>query len=1213
MEDNEASLIEDLAVHILSILEKTSLSSGIQGLHSDEDVQPKKKTRKDGDEADTVEETTSASDASAMLRNSSERAFKGIPSNGLEHTVCIYCADTLQYSFASHLSVGFHRKGISASVNCNGTLDVIEEASASVVVISKTYLSSPSCLDKLVKVLQLVQLVVPVFYGISPSDVAVEKEQESADRVKDWSSALQELRELPGTHSREESSECELVEEIVKDGLYRLLDEHFGKILKEIPRVCSSITRPSLPGEKISKKRTLVGKELSEMETTLLNFRLRAPYKIHDLFKSSYESLNDNEKDIFLDIACFFKGEDVDYVMQLLEECGLFPHVGIDVLVEKCLVTISENRVEMHRIIQDFGREIINGETVQIERRRRLWEPWTVKFLLEDDKLEANEYPKPTCKRALGTEDIEGIFLDTSNLLFDVKPTAFENMLNLRFLKIYCSSHVNHCELCLPRGLESLPYELRLLHWENYPLHSLPQDFEPSHLVELNMSYSQLQMLWGGTKNLDMLKMVRLCHSQQLTEIGDICKAQNIELIDLKGCIKLQSFPATDHLQHLRVVNLSGCREIKSFSEVSPNIEELDLQGTSIRELPISIGNATSLRNLEEISCITNSTSLISMDLDEDNSLPVVTISDNSGSRCIEVRRAKRGKLYVLRGEQNDEHHVSFTFILRDENEITLSSCFPFYQESDNASKVSREVVELLESTDLDVTFLAELIDILLVNLIPTWKTDVTVDHLIPWQSPLNPNSRSQQNEAKTQKDWTWSRSPPPPPQQPPSPASTTTTRSHENSSTLHMLIPNPSHYQVYANAMSMHQLPHQHNQQPTWQSPSSSDHHHNSQTEIGTVHVENSGKGLSLSRSSSLQAAEKAEEYRNIYYGSNSSNAPSHHQYNQLKTPFADFSQHHQLPNQFRSSPAASTSSIGATNILRNSRYTKAAQELWEEVCSVGREFTKKAKTRNSLNPNTSGGSGGGGGSPSSARAIKDHPPLSASDRIEHQRRKVKLLSMLDEVYRRYNDYCEHLQVVVNSLDIVMGPGAALPYTALAQKSMSRHFRCLKDAVAAQLRQSCELLDKDGAGISSSGLTKGETPRLRLVEQSLRLQRAFNQMGTMEQEAWRPQRGLHERSVSILRAWLFEHFLHPYPSDADKHLLARQTGLSRNQVSNWFINARVRLWKPMVEEMYQSAADADTAVETGQGLGSPDIDAYENDPSSLLLPASSYSKAASV
>ncbi|CAH9129738.1 unnamed protein product, partial [Cuscuta epithymum] len=33
--------------------------------------------------------------------------------------------------------------------------------------------------------------------------------------------------------------------------------------------------------------------------------------------------------------------------------------------------------------------------------------------------------------------------------------------------------------------------------------------------------------------------------------------------------------------------------------------------------------------------------------------------------------------------------------------------------------------------------------------------------------------------------------------------------------------------------------------------------------------------------------------------------------------------------------------------------------------------------------------------------------------------------------------------------------------------------------------------------------------------------------------------------------------------------MLAKQTGLSRNQVSNWFINARVRLWKPMVEEIH--------------------------------------------
>lgn len=147
--------------------------------------------------------------------------------------------------------------------------------------------------------------------------------------------------------------------------------------------------------------RELKGKNLSEMETTFLNLKLRTPHEIQNLFKISYEKLDDNEKNIFLDIACFFKGENVGYVMQLLEGCGFFPHVGIDVLVENFLVTISENRVKMHSIIQDFGREIINGETRQIERRRRLWESSSIKFLLEDEEFNANGDPQAAYTRAL--------------------------------------------------------------------------------------------------------------------------------------------------------------------------------------------------------------------------------------------------------------------------------------------------------------------------------------------------------------------------------------------------------------------------------------------------------------------------------------------------------------------------------------------------------------------------------------------------------------------------------------------------------------------------------------------------------------------------------------------------------------------------------------------------------------------------------------------
>ncbi|VAH94664.1 unnamed protein product [Triticum turgidum subsp. durum] len=268
-------------------------------------------------------------------------------------------------------------------------------------------------------------------------------------------------------------------------------------------------------------------------------------------------------------------------------------------------------------------------------------------------------------------------------------------------------------------------------------------------------------------------------------------------------------------------------------------------------------------------------------------------------------------------------------------------------------------------------------------------------------------------------------------------------------------------------------------------------------------------GQGLSLSLSPSLQQLEMAKQAEELRVRDGVLYFNRQQQQQQLHVGYG---------------PA------GVAGVLRNSKYTRAAQELLDEFCSVGRGQTIKGGGRgaggSSSNPNASkGGPSSSGAAQSPSSASKEPPQLSPADRFEQQRKKAKLISMLDEVDRRYNHYCDQMQMVVNFFDSVMGFGAATPYTALAQKAMSRHFRCLKDAIAAQLRHTCELLGEKDAG-TSSGLTKGETPRLRAIDQSLRQQRAFHHMGMMEQEAWRPQRGLPERSVSILRSWLFEHFL---------------------------------------------------------------------------------------
>ncbi|XLR43972.1 hypothetical protein S83_028632 [Arachis hypogaea] len=118
----------------------------------------------------------------------------------------------------------------------------------------------------------------------------------------------------------------------------------------------------------------LHSKSKTEWRSALKKLEKTPDPEIQNILILSYDGLDEEAKQIFLDIPCFFKRELVEYVVNLLDSYGLYAAIGMRSLLDRALIAIYHNCVRMHDLIQELGWDIVCQQSSgNPENRSHLW------------------------------------------------------------------------------------------------------------------------------------------------------------------------------------------------------------------------------------------------------------------------------------------------------------------------------------------------------------------------------------------------------------------------------------------------------------------------------------------------------------------------------------------------------------------------------------------------------------------------------------------------------------------------------------------------------------------------------------------------------------------------------------------------------------------------------------------------------------------------
>ncbi|XP_006385250.3 disease resistance protein RUN1 isoform X2 [Populus trichocarpa] len=326
----------------------------------------------------------------------------------------------------------------------------------------------------------------------------------------------------------------------------------------------------------------LYGKEKHRWESEIDNLSRIPESNIQGKLLISFDALDGELRNAFLDIACFFIDVEKEYVAKLLgARCRYNPEVVLETLRERSLVKVFGDMVTMHDLLRDMGREVVcKASPKEPGKRTRIWNQKDAWNVLEQQK---------------GTDVVEGLALDVrASEAKSLSTGSFAKMKRLNLLQIN-GAH-------LTGSFKLLSKELMWICWLQCPSKYFPSDFTLDNLVVLDMQYSNLKELWKGKKILNRLKIINLSHSQHLIKTPNL-HSSSLEKLILKGCSSLVDVhQSIGNLTSLVFLNLEGCWSLKILPKSIGNVkslETLNISGCSqLEKLPEHMGDMESLTKL---------------------------------------------------------------------------------------------------------------------------------------------------------------------------------------------------------------------------------------------------------------------------------------------------------------------------------------------------------------------------------------------------------------------------------------------------------------------------------------------------------------------------------------------------------------------------------------------------------------------------------------